>query len=278
MLKSEKPQEVENLRKMFDSYTTIGVLNMHKLPARQLQKMRQELRGAAEIRMSKKNLIFRAIDVSGKEGIKQMKGKITGSPALIFSNENPFKLFRLIKENRAPASAKAGDIAPRDLVITQGPTGLPPGPAISTLQKVGLKTSVQQGKIAVAQDKVVVKAGEIISADAAGVFNLLKMEPMEIGLDLVAVLEGDTVYDKQVLDIDREVYLKNVEVALQESLNLSVELGWPTEDNVELMVTKAFNEAKSIAVACSIAEKEFIEDIMVAAIREAEEMKKIIPQ
>ena len=39
--------------------------------------------------------------------------------------------------------AIVGDIAPVDIIVPAGDTGIPPGPAIGTLTKAGIKASIQ---------------------------------------------------------------------------------------------------------------------------------------
>jgi large subunit ribosomal protein L10 len=266
MLKSEKAEEMETIKKLAESHRVIGVLNMHKLPARQLQQIRDNLRGRATIKMAKKSLIKRSVD---KKIIhEKMEGKKL-EPALLFSNENPFSLYRILKENRTPASAKPGDVTTKDIIVTQGPTPLPPGPAISTLQKVGIKASVQGGKIAVMQDKIVCKAGGTISEDIASVLNLLKIEPMEIGLDLIAACEDGLLYNKDVLDVDQDQYIKDIQMAIRQAVNLSVNTGYLTKLTAPMAAQKAFLEALTLCVDANIIEKDFIDEVLKKAVREA---------
>ena len=272
MKKEDKPKYVEQLTGMINEYSVIGVLNMHKMPARALQQMRESMRGTTVIKSGKKGLITRALNSSKKSNIKTLQEKLAGEPALLLTNENPFRLFRLIKENRTPAAAKPGDIAAKDITIPKGSTNLPPGPSISTLQKVGLKTSVQGGKIAVMADKIVCKAGEKITQDLADVLALLKIEPMEIGLDLAYVWEDGTIYGKEVLDVSVEDYMNEVAKCVTYGVNLSVNIGYPTKLTIPLMLQKAFIETKALAVERDIMEKEFIEDILKKAERAAKSL------
>ena len=80
------------------------------------------------------------------------------------------------------------------------------GPAIGELQKAGIPASVEGGKIAVKKDTVVVRAGEKISKEVADALAKLGIEPMEIGLDLLAVLDGGTIYKKDILFIPKEKF------------------------------------------------------------------------
>jgi large subunit ribosomal protein L10 len=268
MVREEKIKEVEEIRSLIESYTVIGVLNMHKLPARQLGQIRHRLPDT-KIKMSKKSFMVRALEGSKKKGIAQIKDNVEGPTAFLFTNENPFRLFRRLKESRTPATAKVGDIATKEIVIQKGSTGLPPGPAISTLQKIGLKSSVQGGKIAVLQDKVVCKAGETISEDLASVLSLLKIEPLEIGLELVAAYEDGIIYDRSVLDVSMDDYIKEIEAAVHCAFNLSINTGYPTKQTIELMIQKVFSEAKGLAVEADILEKDFMDEVLIKAIRQA---------
>lgn len=268
---AKKESEVEKLSGLIKNYSVVGVLDMHKLPARQGQQIKRSLRGSAEIRVGRKNLILRAFD---KAGLESLKDRVQGEPALILTNENPFKLYKTLKQNRSPAAAKAGDIAPSDIIIPKGPTPLPPGPAISTLQKVGLKTSVQAGKIAVMQDKLVVKAGEKVSEDAAAVLGMLKMEPMEIGLNLTAAYEAGMIYSTDVLDIDMSWYTNELSSCLSRAINLSVNTGYPTRFTIDMMISKAFGEARALSIDANIPESQFIGDILEKAVREAKTLQQ----
>jgi large subunit ribosomal protein L10 len=277
MLKDEKPKLVEELKKLINTYSVIGLLNMHSLPAKQLQKIKTDLKGVATIKMSKKSLIKKALEGSEKN-VNVLEERIVGEPAMIFSNEDPFRLFKILKENISSAPARLGNVAPHDIIIPKGPTGLPPGPAISTLQKVGLKTTVDKGKIAVADDKVVVKAGETVKEDAVNALNLLKIEPMEIGLDLISAWQDEKIYDKSVLDIDTDEYINNIGLAVQQMIDISLNTGYLVPETAKMALQKAFIEAKELALTANILDKDIIGELLLKAISEAKALDALVPE
>jgi len=277
MFKKDKPEEVKKLAELMQKYQVIGILNMHAMPAKQLHNIRGDLKGRALIRVAKNNMIKRALDIADKPNIKQLKDKLAGPCALLLTNENAFRLARYLDKMKMPAAAKKGDIAKKDIIIPKGPTAHAPGPAISTLQKVGLKTSVVDGKINVMQDKVVCKAGEEITDDMVNVFSLLKIEPMEIGLDIVCVWENGTIYERDVLTIDEKEYLNKLTTAIQQAFNLSLNIGYPTKQNIELMLKKCFIEAKSLALEACILDKEIIGELLAKAVAEAKALEEVLP-
>ena len=269
-----KEKKVGEIAAMLNDCLVVGLLNIHKMPARTFQVMRKNLSGVAQIKVTEKNILTRGFEKSGK--VRGLEKHIAGEQGLLISNENPFRLSRILKENMVAASAKTGDVAPNDIVVNKGPTNIAPGPAISTFQKAGLKTTVQQGKIAVAENKVIVKAGETVTADMASLMNLLKMEPMRIGLNLVAAWEGGVVYTKEVLNVNKDDYINGIEKAVQEMINLSVNTGYPTKEGIEIMVSRAFSEAKALCIEAGIIESGFIDDVLMKAAREAKELEDLL--
>ena len=272
MLKSEKPGKVDELAKLLASYSVIGILNIHKMPTKQMQKIKNKMSGKATIKAAKNVILKKAMEKSGHD-LSALSGKVAGESAVILSNDNPFRLYATLKQNRIASGAKIGDIAPQDIMVQKGPTGLPPGPAITTLQKLGLKTTVEAGKIAVSQDKVVAKKGETITADMVNGFNLLKLEPMQIGIDMVSAWENGLIYEGKVLDIDKDEYQRNVEACIASAFNLSVNAHYPTKENISVMIQKAFGEARSLVIEADILDKDFIGEVLAKASREAKALE-----
>src|SRR3989338_3340595 len=183
-----KKKIVENIVSLAREYPIIGAVNMENLPAPQLQAIRVQLRGKVDLVMTKKRLMKIALEQlkNEKKGIEKMAEYLIGMPALIFTKENPFKLSRMLQKGKISAPAKAGQTAPKDIYVNKGPTPFAPGPIIGELGMIGIKTSVEAGKVAVKEDSLVVKKGEKIKPKAAEVLTRLGIEPMEAGLDLIA--------------------------------------------------------------------------------------------
>lgn len=272
MFRKQKEEEVERIKNLVEKYPIIGIVDINKLPAYPMQKIKDGLRGKAIIKVAKKTLMRLALEKSSKD-LKALLEKDAIQPALIFTEMNPFKLVKYLNENKSSAPAKVGDIAQNDITVSAGVTEFPPGPAISAFKKVGLKTSVEGGKIKIVEDKVVCKAGERITEDLAQIFSMLKMEPMKIGLNVVAIWENGTVYDRSVLEINEEEYMNKLMTAATNAFNLSVEIAYPTKDNIETLVLKAFVNARGLAIEAALPEKDVIEDILAKAVAQAKALK-----
>lgn len=244
-----KLQAVNEFEELMREYPIIGAVDMESLPAPQLQQMREMLRDTCVIKMTKRRLMRVAIDnvKEDKPGIEALEEHLTGMPALLFTKENPFTLFKLLKNNKSPAPAKGGQQAPKDITITAGPTPFAPGPIIGELGKFGLKTGVEAGKVAIKEDKVVVEEGDVIDADLASLLTRLDIQPMEVGLAITAVYEDGDILTKSVLDIDEEQYLADLSAAAAGAINLSVNAAIPTADTAELLISTAAGHGRNLS-------------------------------
>ncbi len=248
-----KIDTVKELVQLIQKYPIVGAVNMENMPTPQLQNMRSQLRESVVLKMTKKRLILIALEeAKGKKGIEELKKHVKGMPALLFTNENPFKLFKVLKKNKSTAPAKAGQTAPSDVEVKAGPTGFAPGPIIGELGALGIKAGINAGKVAIKEDSIVLKEGEIFTAQIAAILTRLKIEPMEIGLDLVATYENGTIFTKKVLNIDEDEFLQNINTAASWAFNLAMESGFPTKDTIELMIMKAFTQAKGLSIESNI--------------------------
>jgi large subunit ribosomal protein L10 len=160
MVKEEKIKAVEKLKNLINNHKTIGLLEMYKMPARQLQEIKKGLANKAIFKMVKKSVLLRAIEKSEKENIKEIERFVPKQPAVLFSNQECFKLYSMIDKLRPRAFAKEGDIIDEDIWVRKGPTNLMPGPVISELARAGIKAGVEKGKIAIKEDCRVRKKGE----------------------------------------------------------------------------------------------------------------------
>ncbi|WEL22955.1 50S ribosomal protein L10 [Candidatus Nanohalovita haloferacivicina] len=265
LTREQKEEKVEYFKEEIESNPVIGILDMHNLPAKQLQEIKKEMKEFAKVRMSRKTLMQIAIEQSDKEDIAQLEENEAIQPAFIFSEKDPFQLYSLIQANKTSAAAQGGEIAPNDIEVPDGDTGIGPGPMLGKLQQKGLNVQVDDGSIHVQQPGVIIEKGEEITADDAEILNQLGIEPLEIGLDLdVAYSEGE-LFTAEELDIDVEQYRTDVEAAASGAFNLAVNAGIINETTAETIVQQAVRKAKNLAISEGLPFEETIEEALAYA-------------
>lgn len=268
-----KKKLVKDLVGLIDKNDIIGIVNMENLPAKQLNNMRHQLRGKVLILMTKKRFIRLALEQSKKPNIKEMEQYVKGMPALIFTSENPFSMFKLLKKSKSTAPIKAGQKAPRDITVNAGPTNFAPGPVIGELGSFKIKAGIDAGKVVIKEDSTVAKEGAIVSDKLAALLTRLGIEPMEIGLNLVAVYENGNIIPSKVLDIDEEAYLNDIKTAASESYNLAIYAAITIKDTINPLLSKAHMEAYALAKEANIITSETIKEKLAQADAEMNAIK-----
>jgi len=270
-----KKKEVEDIKKYAAEHTLVGLVDIYGIPASQVQQIRRNLRGKATILVTRNTLIRHAIDEIGGS-LGGIAKHISGHSALIFTNDNPFKLFKALEKTKTKMAAKPGETAPEDIVVAKGPTSFKPGPIVGELQQAGIPAAIEGGKVRIKDTKVVVKKGAVITAKQADVLAKLDIKPMDVGLALQAAFYEGDVYEASVLAIDETVFLGQLALAAQQAFNLSVNAAIPTKETMVPILTKAVREARSLGVEASIYEKDVIDAIIGKAYREMSALKGLV--
>ena len=256
-----KREEVDDIVGTIESYDSVGVVDITGIPSRQLQEMRRDLHGTAELRVSRNTLLVRTLE-EVDEGREDLTEYVSGQVGLIGTNDNPFGLFQQLEASKTPAPINAGEVAPNDITIPEGDTGIDPGPFVGELQSVGANARIQDGSIQVLEDSTVLSAGGEVSADLANVLNELGIEPKEVGLDLRAVHADGVLFEPEELEIDVDEYRADVEVAAARGHNLSVNAVYPTDRTAATLLQQARGDAKSLALEASIESPGVVDDLV----------------
>lgn len=248
----------------------IGLINVEGVGARQLHGIRESLRGSAKLRMARNTLMIRALEeTKKKKGIKNLMKFVRGPVAFIFSKQDPFILSKFLSDNKAAAPAKGGQTAPNDIIVSAMNTGVAPGPFISELAALKIPSRVRGGVIHITEDTVAVKAGEVISNAMAQMLTRLGLEPMELQLKLIAAYTDGMVLTAESFDIDIEQLFQSVIAGHQFAVNLSVNVGYPTADNIQLLIAKASIESRSLTLNVGFFTTDMLDEFLAKANSEA---------
>ena len=231
-----KKQKVKELAEQMKR-KTIMIISIKGLPSAQFQDIKKKMRERAKIMVAKKSTVNFALDHCGIKELHELVKYVDDSTAILFSDSDAFEISGILSKEKSPAKAKAGQIAPHDIEVKAGPTELLPGPDISALSSVGLAPKVEEGKIAIMQDKVLVKEGKEINDAQASIMAKLDIIPFEVGVEPVAAYMGGKVYTN--IKIDKEGMIVELESAYGRALPFAVEIGYVSPDTLDFMLAKA---------------------------------------
>jgi large subunit ribosomal protein L10 len=244
----KKISTVERIAQLSNKYPVIVITQLSKVRSAQLMAVRKVLRGNAEIVVVKNKLAKLALKRAGIKNADELLSRLTGQNALLFSNLDPFKLYLLLERNRVSLAARAGDIAPIDIVVPAGNTGQPAGPVLSEFREAGIPTKIESGSIWIVKDSVAAKAGSPISPKLASLLSKLGIKPIRAGLSIALAYDNGLIYAADSVTIDLEKYRESLVTGFVSSKALAVEIGYLTTDTAPEIIAKAYREAFALAV------------------------------
>lgn len=274
----KKIESVKKLISLINEYSLIGIIKLESLPSKQLQSLRQELKDKLRIIITKKNNVLRALKEveKTKKNISKLMDYYKGACGLIFSNDDAFKISLLLAKKVTSAPAKAGQEAPIDIVVQAGPTPFTPGPIISELASVGIKTKAEQGKLIVINDITVAKAGEAIRPELASVLLRMGFQPMSIGLNLRVVYQDGKVFAASDLKVDVNEIIGKLGQAYSRARNLAFDREIFVPEIMSDLLVKAQMDAINLALNANILNKKTIDYLLSKAESEAKALASII--
>jgi len=191
------------LEKALSSYKNILIIGVDFVGSRQMQTVRAAIRGRGEILMGKNTIIRKVLRERAVENpsLLDLLPCIKGNMGFVFTNGDLNGIRKEVTSFKLPAAAKAGVLAPIDVVIPAGPTGLDPGQT-SFFQTLNISTKITKGSIEITSNVHLCTAGEKVSTSAVALLSKLGKKPFEYGIVCTSVYEDGSVYDASVLDLN----------------------------------------------------------------------------
>lgn len=254
-VRPEKVARVGELTNKLLERPMTALVGVRGVPAAALQTMRRELRGRNHpILVAPNSAIRHALEEATKQrpSLKPLLDHVSDQTALLSADGNPFALSYTLSRTRSPTPARGGEVAPKDIVVPAGTTSFKPGPIVGELQHAGFPAAIEKGKVVLKKDVTIVKAGATISREVAGLLTRLDIHPLEVGLALRAVVEGETFYGPDALVFDPEAYHSDLARAVRQALGVALELGYLTPETFPLLVGRAHRRALVLAAATGV--------------------------
>ncbi|MHB8601159.1 MAG: 50S ribosomal protein L10 [Nitrosotalea sp.] len=244
----KKMQMYQQLQELPGKYKVIALVRMEKVRSSQLLPLRKKFKGEVEIVSIKDKVAQKSLSTLKIPGLEKLASNLVGQCVLMFTNMSPIKLNILLGKNKIMMAARGGDKASIDVVIKAGNTGITPGPILTDFKEAGVSTKIDQGTVWITKDSTAAKKGDTISGKLATLLSKLDVKAVEAGIVLHSALEDKVVYNQEELTVDVEQYRTAFAQAHQEALALSIEIGYVTKENVNIILAKAAQQARSLAI------------------------------
>ncbi len=238
---------VNNITDEIKKSPVIAIVSISGLRNKEFQKIRNDIRGKAKIRVIRTLLLKMALERSKKENIEKLIDLSNGQVALITTSESPKSIYDILISKRTKAAARGGEIAEDDIVIEPKETSFPPGPMISIFQKAGIPAGIERGKIVIKDEVTFVKKGEVIPKSKAQVLEKLEILPVTVGLNIIAAYSDNLVYSVEALSITVDQIKNDMANAFLKAKGLALNISYLVPEILPELLSKAYVEAQSLA-------------------------------
>ncbi|OLY80749.1 60S acidic ribosomal protein P0 [Smittium mucronatum] len=251
MSKGERKAEYFNrLQGYLETYNSIFLVDVDNVSSNQMHQIRKAIRSSGEVLMGKNTMVRRALRVLAptNPNYEKILPYVKGNVGFVFTNADLLTVRDLILANRVRAPARSGAIAPDDVFVPAGNTGMEPGQT-SFFQALGIPTKISRGTIEITSDVHLVKTGEKVGASEAALLNKLNISPFTYGMTIREVYQEGAVFNPSVLDITDDDLLKCLSSSITEIACLSLAIHYPTIVSVPHLLINGFKDLLSISIA-----------------------------
>lgn len=250
---SNKAAYFDKLKVLLEEYKSIFIVTVDNVSSQQMHKIRKSLRTEGEVQgvvlMGKNTMVRRAIKgfINDFPEYERLLPHVKGNVGFIFTNADLNKTRDVILAEKVAAPARAGAVAPLDVFVPAGNTGMEPGKT-SFFQALGVPTKIARGTIEITTDLKLVEAGTKVGASEATLLNMLNISPFTYGMSISQVYDGGQTFAPSVLDIKEEQLFKALNSAIATITQISLAANYPTLPSIMHSFMNSYKNVLAVAV------------------------------
>lgn len=177
--------------------------------------------------------------------LEKIVNLLKGNTGIIFTNGDLSDIKKVIDDEAREAPAKVGAIAPCDVSIKAGPTGLDPKQT-SFFQTLNIQTKIVKTQIEIVADKKIITTGMKIEATHAALLDKLKIRPFSYKMNVKKVYEDGSIFNPEILDITAADILKKFQSSITNMAAISLGSGYVTKPAIPHIIMNSFKNLAAV--------------------------------
>lgn len=257
------------LCQLLEEYTQILIVAADNVGSNQLQNIRKGLRGDSVVLMGKNTMMKRSIRIhtekTGNTAFLNLIPLLQGNVGLIFTKGDLKEVSEEVAKYKVGAPARVGLVAPCDVVVPPGNTGLDPSQT-SFFQVLNIPTKINKGTVEIITPVELIKKGDKVGSSEAALLAKLGIRPFSYGLIVLSVYDNGSVFSPEVLDMTEDDLMEKFAAGISMVTALSLAVSFPTLAAAPHMFINAYKNVLAVAVATEYSfpqadkVKEYLED------------------
>jgi len=247
--RADKENYFVKLKELLAKYPSIFIVNVDNVGSNQMHQIRVALRGKGVVLMGKNTMVRRALRTILAENpqFERILPYVRGNVGFVFTDKDLKDIREIIVANKVAAPARAGALAPKDVIVPASNTGMEPGKT-SFFQALGIPTKIARGTIEIVSDVKVVTAGTRVGPSEATLLNMLNISPFTYGMSVVQIYDRGNVFTPDVLDIDEKDLIDRFLSGIKTIAAISLAINYPTIVSVTHSLVNAYKNLIAISL------------------------------
>jgi len=248
-----KANYFEKLENAIRNHQKFLLVNADNVASLQFAQIRRTCRGKAEIVMGKNTMMKKVIRGLIEEfpDFEKVLPALVENVGFVFTNGDLLEIRDMLLNNKVAAPARAGAVAPCDVIVPAQNTGMGPEKT-SFFQALSIQTKIARGTIEIVSDVPLLKAGDKVGMSEATLLNMLKISPFSYGLKVVQCFEEGSMFDPSVLDITEDDLRAKFMAGVNNVAAVSLNIGYPTTVSAPHSIANGLKNLLAVAAATEI--------------------------
>ncbi|KAH9945362.1 60S acidic ribosomal protein P0 [Epithele typhae] len=248
--RAQKELYFVKLKELVVKYPSLFIVNVDNVGSNQMHQIRVSLRGKGVVVMGKNTMVRRALRTILGEypTLERLLPHVKGNIGFVFTSGDLKDIREIITANKVAAPARAGALAPKDVTIPAGNTGMEPGKT-SFFQALGIPTKIARGTIEIVSDVQVVTGGTRVGPSEATLLNMLNISPFTYGMTVIQIFDQGNIFSPDVLDVSEKELLERFTKGITTIAALSLALHYPTIVSVMHSLVNSYKNLIAVALA-----------------------------
>jgi len=183
----DKQEYSARMNRLLDTYSKILFCGLDNVRSEQMHSVRFALRGKGEVLVGKKTMQKKIIALRAESDdataidkalhkVLCEEDRLVGNLGLVFTNADTAEVTKILSQFRVQAPARVGAVAPVDVIVPAGNTGLEPT-TTSFFQALNIPTKITKGTVEITADKKVLSIGDKVDSSTAALLQKLNISP-----------------------------------------------------------------------------------------------------
>jgi len=205
--------------------------------------------------MGKKTImrkVIRGLSAEGKQNPwENVLPHVKGNIAFIFCKSDLHEIKKVVDINKVQSPARTGAIAPNDVIVPAGNTGMEPTKT-AFFQALSIPTKISKGQVEIISDVHLIKTGQKVGSSEASLLQMLNIKPFKYGLKLVTVFDEGSIYDAKVLDITPDDIVTKFRAGVSKIAAVSLATGVATTASVPHSIIRGYKNIIGVGLVANL--------------------------